>query len=66
MDTYAQMHTRVKLLGGDADVDHTQTIGGVAVKLLGGYILPSPPRVSASLVASNVKIQDSTPITVVQ
>ena len=31
-----------KLLGGDADVDHTQTIGGDAVNLLGGYI-PIPP-----------------------
>ena len=41
VDTYPQMHTRVKLLG-DADVDHTQTIGGDTVKLLGGYI-PSPP-----------------------
>ena len=40
--TYTQMHTRVKLLG-DADVDHTQTIGGDTVKLLGGYI-PIPPR----------------------
>ena len=29
VDTYAQMHTRVKSLGGDADVDHTQTIGGI-------------------------------------
>ena len=29
VDTYAQMYTRVKLLGGDADVDHTQTIGGI-------------------------------------
>ena len=28
---------------GDADVDHTQTIGGDTVKLLGGYIPPSPP-----------------------
>ena len=27
-------------IGGYADVDHTQTIGGVTVKLLGGYILP--------------------------
>ena len=48
VDTYAQMHTRIKLLGGrDADVDHTQTIGGDTVKLLGEYIPPSPPRVSA-------------------
>ena len=38
MDTYAQMHTRLKLLGEDADVDHTQTIGGDTAKLLGGYI----------------------------
>ena len=30
----------------DADVDHTQTIGGDTAKLLGGYI-PLPPRVSA-------------------
>ena len=44
VDTYAQMHTRAKLLGGDADVDHTQNIGGDTVKLLGGYIPPSPPR----------------------
>ena len=29
---------------GDANVDHTQTIGGDTVKLLeGGYIFPSPP-----------------------
>ena len=27
---------------GDADVDHTQIIGGDSVKLLGGYI-PHPP-----------------------
>ena len=43
------MHTRVKLLGGDADEDHTQIIGRDTVKLLGGYI-PHPPRVSAPLV----------------
>ena len=29
-----------QIIGGDADVDHTQTIGGDAVKLLGGYIPP--------------------------
>ena len=28
---------------GDADVDHTQTIGADTVKLLGGYILRIPP-----------------------
>ena len=37
-----------QIFGGDADVDHTQTIGGDTVKLLGGYI-PHPPRVSAPL-----------------
>ena len=29
-----------QIIGGDADVDHTQTIGGDIVKLLGGYIPP--------------------------
>ena len=44
------MHTRVKLLGGNADVDHTQTIGGDTVKLLGGEYIPQlPPRASALL-----------------
>ena len=42
VDTYPQMHIRVKLLGGMQDVDHTQTIGGDTVKLLGGCI-PHPP-----------------------
>ena len=51
VDTYAQMHTRVKLLGGDADVDHSQTIGGDTVKLLGD-IFPNPPRVSAPLLVA--------------
>ena len=37
------MHTRVKLLEGIADVDHTQIIGGDTVKLLGGIYLPIPP-----------------------
>ena len=52
VDTYAQMHTRVKLLGRDADIDHTQTIGGDTVNLLGGYIPPSP-RVSAALASGH-------------
>ena len=30
-----------QIIGGDADVDHTQTIGGDTVKLLGG-IYPPP------------------------
>ena len=42
VDTYAQMHTRVRLLRGDADVDHTQTIGGIQSNDWGGYILHSP------------------------
>ena len=32
-----------QIMGGDADVDHTQTIGGDTIKSLGGYIPPSPP-----------------------
>ena len=32
-----------QIIGGNADVDHTQIIGGDTVKLLGGYIPPSPP-----------------------
>ena len=40
------MQTRVKLLGGDADVDHTQVIGGNTVKLLGGMYFPIPPGFS--------------------
>ena len=34
---------RSQIIGEDADVDHTQTIGGDVVKLFEGYILPSPP-----------------------
>ena len=33
-----------QIIGGDADVDHTQIIGGDTVKLLGGYIPSIPPR----------------------
>ena len=29
-----------QIIGGDADIDHTQIIGGDTVKLLGGYIPP--------------------------
>ena len=32
-----------QIIGGDADEDHTQIVGGYTVKLLGGYISPSPP-----------------------
>ena len=43
VDTYAQMHTRVKLLGRNADVDHTQTIEGYS-QIIGGIYPPIPPR----------------------
>ena len=46
VETGAQMHTKVKLLG-DAGADYTQIIGGDTVKL-GGYISP-PPWVSPPL-----------------
>ena len=32
-----------QIIGGDADVDHTQIIGGDTVKLLGDISPPSPP-----------------------
>ena len=35
--------TPIQIIGGDADVDHSQTIGGDTAKVLGGYIPPSPP-----------------------
>ena len=37
-----------QISGGDADVDHTQIIGGDRVKLLGGYVPPSPPGFGTS------------------
>ena len=43
LDTYAQMHTRAKLLGGDEDVDHTQTIGGIQSNYWEGFFPPIPP-----------------------
>ena len=49
VDTYAQMHTRVKLLGGKQDVDHTQTIVGIQSNYWERYI-PHSPRVSVFLV----------------
>ena len=39
-----------QIIGRDANVDNTQTIGGNTVKLLGGYI-SRLPRVSAPLLA---------------
>ena len=38
-----------QIIGGDADEDHTQIVGGYTVKLLGEYIPPTPNRVSAPL-----------------
>ena len=41
-----------QIIGGDADEDHTQIIGGDTVKLLRGiYPLHPPPRVSAPLLS---------------
>ena len=37
-----------QIIWGDADVDHTQTIGGDTVKLLRRIYPPHPPRVSAA------------------
>ena len=52
------MHTRVKLIiGGDADEDHTQIVGGYTVKLLGGYILPSPPCFGTTAIAPPLACQ---------
>ena len=53
VETCAQMQTRVKLLERDAQVDHTQIIGGDTVKLLGD-ISPQSPRVSAPLVVAHI------------
>ena len=39
---YTLRCTPIQIIEGDADVDHSQTIGGDAAKLLGGYIPPSP------------------------
>ena len=44
---YAQMYNHSNYWV-DADVDHSQTIGGDTAKLLGGYI-PHPPLVLAPL-----------------
>ena len=32
-----------QIIGGNADEDHTQIVGGYTVKLLDEYIPPSPP-----------------------
>ena len=41
--TFAQMHTRFKLLGGMLMKTILKLLGGDTVKLLGGYIPPIPP-----------------------
>ena len=38
-----------QIIGGDADVDHTQTIGGIQSNYWGIY----PPRISAPLFTGN-------------
>ena len=43
--------TPIQIIGGDADVDHSQTIGGDTAKLLGD-ISPHLPLVSAPLIGS--------------
>ena len=39
--TFTLRCTPIQIIGGDADVYHSQTIGGDTAKLLGGYI-PHP------------------------
>ena len=46
-----RMHTTVKLLGRNADVDHTQIIGGYN-QIIGGIYPLHSPRVSAPLFRS--------------
>ena len=47
-DLHSDAH-QSQIIGGDADVDHTQIIGGNTVKLLGGIYSPHPLRVLAPL-----------------
>ena len=44
--------TPFQIIGGDAEVNHSQTIGGDTAKLLGGIYPLHPPRVSAPLIES--------------
>ena len=44
VDTYVQLHAKVKIIRGDADVDHTQTIGGGYSQIIGGIYPSIPPR----------------------
>ena len=42
-----------QIIGGDANVDHTQTIGGIQSNYWGDISpSPPPPRVSAPLIAA--------------
>ena len=43
VETCAQVQTTAKLLGGDADIDHTQINGGIQSNYWGGYIPPTLP-----------------------
>ena len=57
--SYSRGHLRSnahqsQIIGGDADVDHTQTIGGIQSNYWGGVYPPHPPRVSAPLTAGVV------------
>ena len=47
-----------QIIGGAADVDHTQTIGGDTVKLLRGIYPSHPPRVSAPLIKTYVGLNN--------
>ena len=49
VDTYAQMHTRVKLLGGMQMQTILKLLGGIQSNYWGD-IYPHPPRVSAPLI----------------
>ena len=48
--------TSIQIIGGDADVDHSQPIGEDAAKILGGIYPSHPPWVSAPLKVANGKV----------
>ena len=45
-------------IGGEADVDHTQIIGGDAVKIFGGYIALSPPGFGTPAQGQRSRLQE--------
>ena len=51
-DLLSDVH-QSQIIGGDADEDYTQIVGGYTVKLLGS-ISPHPPLVSAPLLQSKL------------